>query len=131
MKRWASGRSSRTTTSTRSVVRPSASGRGSVSASTHPGDDLLTNLVNAEVDGQRLTDDDIGAFMVLFTVAGNDTTRNTTSLTAVAFDRNPDQRAYLLEDFARAHHAGRRGVRAARLSGHAVTAQEPPRRLRR
>ena len=65
----------------------------------HPADDLLTNLVNAEVDGQRLTDDDIGAFMVLFTVAGNDTTRNTTSLTTVAFDRNPDQRAYLLEDF--------------------------------
>lgn len=65
----------------------------------HPTDDLLTNLVNAEVDGQRLTDDDIGAFMVLFTVAGNDTTRNTTSLTTVAFDKNPDQRAYLLEDF--------------------------------
>jgi cytochrome P450 len=65
----------------------------------HPGDDLLTNLVNAEVDGQRLSDDDIGAFMVLFTVAGNDTTRNTTSLTAVAFDRNPDQRSYLMEDF--------------------------------
>jgi cytochrome P450 len=55
--------------------------------------------VNAEVDGERLTDDDIGAFMVLLTVAGNDTTRNTTSLTTVAFDRNPDQRAYLLEDF--------------------------------
>jgi len=65
----------------------------------HPSDDLLTNLVSAEVDGQRLTDDDIGAFMVLFTVAGNDTTRNTTALTTVAFDRNPDQRAYLLEDF--------------------------------
>ena len=65
----------------------------------NPSDDLITNLVNAEVDGQRLTDDDIGAFMVLFTVAGNDTTRNTTSLTAVAFDRNPDQRTYLLEDF--------------------------------
>ena len=65
----------------------------------HPSDDLLTNLVNAEVDGQRLTDDDIGAFMVLFTVAGNDTTRNTTALTTVAFDKNPDQRAYLLEDF--------------------------------
>jgi cytochrome P450 len=65
----------------------------------HPTDDLLTNLVNAEVDGQRLTDGDIGAFMVLFTVAGNDTTRNTTSLTTMAFDKNPDQRAYLLEDF--------------------------------
>ncbi|MFV0259163.1 MAG: cytochrome P450 [Acidimicrobiales bacterium] len=65
----------------------------------HPADDLITNLVNAEVDGHRLTDDDIGAFMVLFTVAGNDTTRNTTSLTMVAFDQNPDQRAYLMEDF--------------------------------
>ena len=65
----------------------------------HPADDLITNLVNAEVDGHRLTDDDIGAFMVLFTVAGNDTTRNTTSLAMVAFDRNPDQRAYLMEDF--------------------------------
>ena len=65
----------------------------------HPADDLLTNLVNAEVAGQRLTDDDIGAFMVLFTVAGNDTTRNTTSLGMVAFDRNPDQRGYVLEDF--------------------------------
>ena len=80
----------------------------------HPSDDLLTNLVSAEVDGQRLTDDDIGAFMVLFTVAGNDTTRNTTSLTAVAFDRNPDQRAILLDDFDRADHAGGRGVRPAR-----------------
>ena len=65
----------------------------------HPSDYLLTSLVNAEVDGQRLTDDDIGAFMVLFSVAGNDTTRNTTALTTVAFDRYPDQRAYLLEDF--------------------------------
>jgi len=65
----------------------------------HPADDLLTNLVSAEVNGQRLSDDDIGAFMVLFTVAGNDTTRNTTSLTAVALDRNPDQREYLMKDF--------------------------------
>jgi cytochrome P450 len=65
----------------------------------HPGDDLLTNLVSAEVDGQRLTDDDIGAFMVLFTVAGNDTTRNTTALTTVALDRNPAQRDYLMADF--------------------------------
>jgi cytochrome P450 len=65
----------------------------------NPGEDLLTDLVNAEVDGQKLTDDDIGAFMVLFTVAGNDTTRNTTALTTVAFHRNPRQRDYLLADF--------------------------------
>ncbi len=65
----------------------------------HPADDLLTNLVQAEVDGQRLTDDDIGAFMVLFTVAGNDTTRNTTTLATVALDQNPAQKTYLKEDF--------------------------------
>jgi cytochrome P450 len=65
----------------------------------HPTDDLLSNLVQAEVDGLRLTDEDIGAFMVLFTVAGNDTTRNTTTLATIALDRNPEQKAYLLEDF--------------------------------
>ena len=64
-----------------------------------PEDDIITNLVQAEVDGYRLTDDDIGAFMVLFTVAGNDTTRNTVALSAVAFDRNPEQRDYLMADF--------------------------------
>ncbi|MFM8530379.1 MAG: cytochrome P450 [Ilumatobacteraceae bacterium] len=64
-----------------------------------PEEDIITNLVQAEVDGYRLTDDDIGAFMVLFTVAGNDTTRNTTALSAVAFDRNPEQRDYLMTDF--------------------------------
>lgn len=65
----------------------------------NPGEDLLSDLVNAEVDGQKLTDDEIGAFMVLFTVAGNDTTRNTTALTAAAFHRHPAQRDYLLADF--------------------------------
>ncbi len=65
----------------------------------HPGDDLLTNLVQAEIDGQRLTDADIGAFMVLFTVAGNDTTRNTTTLATLALDRHPDQKSYLMNDF--------------------------------
>ena len=65
----------------------------------HPADDLLSNLVQAEVDGQRLTDDDVGAFMVLFTVAGNDTTRNTTTLATIALDQNPAQKAYLMEDF--------------------------------
>src|SRR4029079_9668997 len=65
----------------------------------HPTDDLLTNLVNAEVDGQRLTDDDNEAVVVRFTVAGHDTTRSPPRLTAVAFDRNPEQRPCLLEDF--------------------------------
>lgn len=64
-----------------------------------PGDDLMTNLVQAEVDGQKLTDEEIGAFFVLLSVAGNDTTRNTISLTAKAFTDNPAQRRLLTEDF--------------------------------
>jgi cytochrome P450 len=64
-----------------------------------PKDDLMTSLVQAEVDGQRLTDEEIGAFFVLLSVAGNDTTRNTISQTAMAFGEFPDERARLLEDF--------------------------------
>jgi cytochrome P450 len=63
------------------------------------GDDLFSALVNAEVDGDRLSDADIAAFFVLLTVAGNDTTRQTTSHALKALTDFPDQRAWLLEDF--------------------------------
>lgn len=65
----------------------------------NPKDDLMTALVNAEVDGVRLTDDEIGAFFVLLSVAGNDTTRNSISLTARALQQFPDQKQLLLEDY--------------------------------
>ena len=65
----------------------------------HPGDDLFSSLVNAEVDGDRLTDSDIAAFFVLLTVAGNDTTRQTISHGLKALTDFPDQRAWLVEDF--------------------------------
>ena len=64
-----------------------------------PGDDLLSALVNAEVDGDRLSDADIAAFFVLLAVAGNDTTRQTTSHALKALTDYPDQRDWLLEDF--------------------------------
>jgi cytochrome P450 len=64
----------------------------------HPGDDLMTSLVQAEVDGDRLTHPEIAAFMVLLSVAGNDTTRHTTSHAIRALTLNPDQRALLLDD---------------------------------
>ena len=64
----------------------------------HPGDDLMTALVQAEVEGERLTHAEIGAFFVLLSVAGNDTTRHTTSHAMRALTVNPDQRALLMED---------------------------------
>lgn len=63
-----------------------------------PDDDLMTALVQAEVDGDKLTHDEIAAFFVLLSVAGNDTTRHTTSHAMRALTENPDQRTLLLED---------------------------------
>jgi cytochrome P450 len=65
----------------------------------HPGDDLISSLVNAEVDGDRLTDADVAAFFVLLSVAANDTTRQTTSHAMKALTDFPAERAWLLEDF--------------------------------
>jgi len=64
----------------------------------HPADDLMTALVHAEVDGERLTHAEIAAFLVLLSVAGNDTTRHTTSHAIRALTLNPEQRRLLLED---------------------------------
>jgi cytochrome P450 len=65
----------------------------------HPGEDLFSSLVTAEVDGDRLTDADVAAFFVLLTVAGNDTTRQTISHGLKALTDFPDQRAWLRAAF--------------------------------
>jgi cytochrome P450 len=56
-------------------------------------DDLTSALIDAEIDGDRLTDEEIIAFLFLMVVAGNETT---TKLLANAWYwgwRNPDERA--------------------------------------
>lgn len=65
-----------------------------------PRDDLMSAIVAAEVDGHRLTDEEIGAFMVLLASAGNDTTKQTTSHGFKALVDHPAQREWLLEDLA-------------------------------
>ena len=65
----------------------------------HPGDDLISSLVHAEVDGDRLADADVAAFFVLLAVAANDTTRQTTSHAMKALTDFPAQRAWLLASF--------------------------------
>jgi len=63
-----------------------------------PENDLMTALVQAEVDGERLTDDDIASIFALLIIAGNDTTRQSTSHGLKALTDFPEQRAWLLED---------------------------------
>nr|WP_161927523.1 cytochrome P450 [Gordonia crocea] len=65
----------------------------------HPADDLMTSIVQAEVDGQRLTNEQIGAFMILLSTAGNDTTKQTSAHVIKALADHPDQKAWLTEDF--------------------------------
>jgi cholest-4-en-3-one 26-monooxygenase len=56
-----------------------------------PRDDIVTKLVNAEVDGGHLSPDEFGYFMILLSVAGNETTRNAISHGMLAFLDHPDQ----------------------------------------
>jgi cytochrome P450 len=63
-----------------------------------PTEDLTSALLAAEIDGDRLTDDEITGFLFLMVVAGNETT---TKLLANAWYwawRNPDERSKVFED---------------------------------
>jgi len=57
----------------------------------NPGDDLVTTLVQADVEGHRLSDDEFGFFVILLAVAGNETTRNSITHGMVAFTEFADQ----------------------------------------
>jgi cytochrome P450 len=61
-----------------------------------PADDLATRLLQAEVDGKRLTDPEFLLFFLLLIDAGGDTTRNLLSAGLLALQQNPDQLAWLM-----------------------------------
>jgi cholest-4-en-3-one 26-monooxygenase len=56
-----------------------------------PMDDIVTKLVTANVDGQGLSPDEFGFFVILLAVAGNETTRNAISHGMNAFLEHPEQ----------------------------------------
>ena len=63
------------------------------------GDDLVSQLINANIDGESLTDQEMGSFFILLAVAGNETTRNAIAHGLHLFTRFPEQRALLLSDY--------------------------------
>jgi cytochrome P450 len=67
----------------------------------NPGDNLATALLEAEIDGDRLTDDEIMAFLFLMVIAGNETTTKLLANAAFWGARNPDQLASVFADPAR------------------------------
>jgi cholest-4-en-3-one 26-monooxygenase len=63
-----------------------------------PRDDIVTKLLNAEIDGDKLSELEFDMFMLLLAVAGNETTRNATAHGMYALLQNPEQYEYLKED---------------------------------
>ena len=64
----------------------------------NPADDLTTALLTAELDGERLTQDEMASFFILLCVAGNETTRNSISHGMKLLTDNPEQREMLVSD---------------------------------
>ena len=61
----------------------------------NPRDDIMSTLVHAEVDGDRLNESEVNLFFVLLCVAGNETTRNLISHAMMALIEHPDARREL------------------------------------
>ncbi len=64
----------------------------------HPTDDVTSALVNAQIDGERLTTDELASFFILLVVAGNETTRNAITWGLHLLTEHPRQRRIWLDD---------------------------------
>ena len=64
-----------------------------------PAEDMVSWVVHAEVDGERMEEWEVAAFFSLLGSAANDTTRHSLAHAVRLFSEHPDQLALLLEDF--------------------------------
>ena len=104
-----------------------------------PRADVLTQLAEVNLDGERLSDEELGMFLVQLLVAGNETTRDLISSGLLAFADHPDQWPLLRKDRALVPSAVeemlrwstpvvsfmRTATRPAELRGVAIAAGEP------
>ncbi|MCK9486979.1 MAG: cytochrome P450 [Dehalococcoidia bacterium] len=106
-------------------------------------DDLVSILLESEIDGERLEEGDILAFCFLLVVAGNETTRNAISGGLIALCQHPEERARLqaairegdgelvdsaVEEIVRwtspLHHMTREATRDVEIRGQQISAGE-------
>lgn len=78
---------------------------------TEPADDLISVLVEAEREGDRISTREVLAFAILLMVAGNETTTNLIGGMVEAFLDNPDQLAKLEADPSLIHNTVEEGLR--------------------
>ena len=57
----------------------------------NPTDDIVTQLIEADIEGEKLSDDEFGFFVVMLAVAGNETTRNSITHGMIGFSQHPEQ----------------------------------------
>ncbi len=65
----------------------------------NPIDDITSALINAEIDSEKLTQQELASFFVLLVTAGNETTRTALAHGLHALSEYPDQKARLVADF--------------------------------
>jgi cholest-4-en-3-one 26-monooxygenase len=101
-----------------------------------PRDDIVTKLINAEVKGDKLSELEFDMFMLLLTVAGNETTRNTTAWGMYALMQhpeaykemreNPESRKLAIEEILRyaspVYYFRRTATRDVEIRGRAIKA---------
>ncbi len=104
----------------------------------HPDDDLISELVAAEVDGERLDDEEIVGFVGLLLIAGHVTTTALLGNAVITLDEHPDAAAELRADPSRLPAAieevlryrspfprlARRAARDVELDGRTIAAHE-------
>ena len=65
----------------------------------NPREDVTSAMMNAVVDGERLTAQEFGSFFILLVVAGNETTRNAISHGMKLLTDHPEQKALWFNNF--------------------------------
>jgi len=91
-----------------------------------PGDDLVSALVVAEVDGERLTRDEVRTMVANLIVGGHDTTGSQLGCTFLTLLRHPDQAAFLAGRTELVPHAVEETMRfEPSISGIPRTPTEP------